>query len=307
MILAAGRGERMRPLSAVLPKPALPVLDRPLVSWALAQAVAAGCRRVVANTWHLGAAMERALAAGVPDGVELACSRESALMGTAGGVGLARARGLLGDEGALLLLNGDCILDLDLSTVLEHHAHSEALATMALIPHLDPQRWSRVRLDRLERVTAIAPPGTPAAGEVPLLYPGAMVIAREALVRLPAEPGELRPLLLEPAMAAGRLHGVVVSGLWREVGTPGSYLEAVLARLGGAAWIDPSARVDDDAVVANAMIGRGVGVARGAVVAESVVAEGAHVGEGAKIVRSVVLGSVTVPPGAVLTHETCTP
>ncbi len=307
MVLVAGRGERMRPLSAVLPKPALPVLDRPLASWALAQAARAGCRRVVANTWHLGEVMARALEGAVPEGVELAVSREDQLMGTAGGLGLARARGLLGDDGPVLLLNGDGVLELDLEPVLERHRRGDALATMALLPHLDPRRWSRVHLDRDDRVTEIAPPGEPAPGEAPFVYPGAMVIAREALARLPEEPGELRSALLEPAMASGCLLGVVVSGLWREVGTPTAYLEAVLARLAGHTWVDPGATVEPGAVLGEAMIGRRVRIAADAVVAESVVAEGAVVERGARVIRSVVLGPVTVPAGAVLTHDVRVP
>jgi NDP-sugar pyrophosphorylase family protein len=303
MVLAAGRGERMRPLSDCLPKPALPLIHQPLIASALRLAAATGTPRIAVNTWHLADAMEDALAE-LELGVEVNASRESELMNTAGGIALARDRGLLGDDGPVLIVNGDGLLNLDLSPLLKRMADSDDLVSLALLPHLDPHRWSRVILDYTGRVSRFEKPGTPKPGEVPLLYPGVMLVAREALDELAPRPGAVPDDLWRPALAKGRLSGVLVSGHWREVGTPSDYLDAVLGLLnGGGAVVHPSAHVDSSAAIGSAMIGRGARIECGAVVGEAVIAEGARVAENSRVVRSVLLGGVATRAGEVVTDE----
>lgn len=302
MVLAAGRGERMRPLSDVLPKPALPLVDRPVVASAIRLAASIGNRRVVVNTWHRWQEMEHALAE-IDLATEIAVSREPELMGTAGGIALARDRGLLGDRGPVLIINGDGLLNLDLSPLFEHMLATDDLVSLALLPHLDPLRWSRVIVDRTQHVSHIVKPGAPDPGEAPFLYPGVMLVAREALNRLEARPGGIPEGLWWPALEERRLGGVVVSGHWREVGTPSDYLEAVLGRLNGGGVVDPSAEIHPTASIGSALIGRGARIEEGAVVGAAVVAEGARVARGSRALRSVLLGHVATTPGEVVVDE----
>ena len=129
MVLAAGRGVRMRPLSDVLPKPALPLPEGPVVSAAVCQAAAAGIRRIVVNLWHLPELMAEALRRITPLEAEIRLSPEPELMGTAGGLALARDRGLLGDRGPVVVFNGDSLLQLSLEPLLERFASSRDLVT----------------------------------------------------------------------------------------------------------------------------------------------------------------------------------
>ena len=304
MVLAAGRGRRMRPLSDVLPKPALPVLDRPVVRWALEQAAAAGVGRVVVNTWHLAPLMESAVEEGVPPGLDVSFSREPELMGGAGGLALARDRGLLGREGPVLVINGDGLVDLDLGPLLERHRSAGDLVTLALLPHPEPTRWSRVLLDGRGAVERILPPGHPGRGETPRLYPGVMLVARRALEALPSGPGETGELLWSPALERGRLGGAEVAGRWAEVGTPGDYLRVVLEALPARGWIHPSAVVEPGAVVERSMVGPGVRLETGARLVRSVAGHGAVVRRGATVVESVLLGAVEAGPGELLEGET---
>jgi len=301
MILAAGRGERMRPLSDVLPKPALPLPDGPVAASALRLAAAAGARRAVVNTWHLAPAMEQSLN-GIAD-LPIRISREPERMGTSGGIALARDRGLLGEQGPVLIVNGDGILNLNLGPLLYRMAAGDDLVSLALLPHLDPLRWSRVLLGHDSRIQSFRPPGAPDSGEVPFLYPGVMIVSRQALEALPTRPGDTPEDLWGPAMACGRLSGVPVSGHWREVGDPTAYLEAVLGRLRGRRVIHPSAEVHPSAAIGAAYVGRDARVEAGAVVGESVVAEGAVVGESARVVRSVLLGRVAVGAGETVVDD----
>lgn len=300
MVLAAGRGRRMQPLSDALPKPALPLPDGPVVGWSMRLAAAAGATRLVVNTWHHGEAMAEAAASVRLDGVELLLSAEPTLQGSAGGLALARDRGLLEGDGPVLVCNGDVVLNLDLARLWARHEASGDAVTLALLPHLDPRRWSRVVLDRDERVAEILPAGEPAPGEVPLLYTGVMLVARPALLALPSGPGDIGELLWAPARAQGRLGGIVVGGHWREVGTPADYLETVLHQLSGRTVVDPSAVVDPEASCAAVLVGRGSRIEAGASVERSVVAAGALVGSGATVRDSVLLGAVEAGEGASL-------
>jgi len=286
----------MRPLTSVLPKPALPMPDGPVVASALRLAASAGAIRIVVNVCHLAEQMAEAVARVAINGVEIELSFEDELMGTAGGLAMARDRGLLGDTGSVLVVNGDGALGLDLEGFAEHHLAHGDLVTLALLPHLDPERWSRVLLDADERVLDIHPPGRPGRLEVPFLYPGVMAVRREALDALPAIPGEIPASLWDPAQAGQRLGGLVVAGHWREIGTPTDYLEVSLLCLAGAAAIDPSATVATDATLENSFVGRDALVLDGATIEESVVAEGASVGRGAHVKRSVLLGAVEINP-----------
>jgi mannose-1-phosphate guanylyltransferase len=296
MVLAAGRGRRMAPLSNVLPKPALPLLGRRLVGWAMEQAAVAGADTVVINAWHLAARLEEAVAEEAHRVRRVSVSREPELMGGVGGLALARDCALLDGDGPLLVLNGDVVFRLDLDPVLARHRNSDDLVTLALLPHLDPTAWSRVLLDGTGRVERIIEPGKPAAGEVPLLYTGAMVVSREALVALPAGPGEIADLLWAPALGAGRLGGAVVSGYWREVGTPEAYRAEAVRQLGEGSWRHPEATVSPAAKLVRSVAGRGAHIEEGARVIDSIVAEGAVVGAEASVIGSVLMGRVEAAP-----------
>jgi len=303
MVLAAGRGERMRPLSDALPKPALPLPHGPVVSWAVNLAAAVGIPRVVVNSWHLAPAMESAVLRLAVPGVDVRLSREDYLMGTAGGLALARNRGYLDDEGPVLVLNGDGVLNLEIARLIDRHNAGDHLVTLALLPHLDPSRWSRVLLDREGRVRDLCPPGAPSPGEVPLLYPGVMVVSRAALDLLEVTPSDIADRLWGPVRAEGRLGGTLVPGHWREVGTPEDYLETVLSQLSDVPVVHPTATVAETAGVGRAMVGRASVIGSESVIEESVVAEGAVVGAGARVIRSVILGPVEVGEGEEVVGE----
>jgi NDP-sugar pyrophosphorylase family protein len=149
-------------------------------------------------------------------------------------------------------------------------------------------------------VTTIRAAGRPGAGEVPLLYPGVMAVARTTFDALPAGPGEVPAALWRPAMAAGRLGGAVVAGHWREVGTPADYLALIVNRLAGSSLIHPTARVAGSAVLDRTFVGAGARVEAGARVSRSAILDGATVAEGSEVEDSVLLGAVRSAPGEVV-------
>jgi NDP-sugar pyrophosphorylase family protein len=284
MLLAAGRGERMEPLSTVVPKPALEVLGRALLASGLDHLRRAGCARVVVN---LHRHPEMVAAAARATGYAPAFSWEPDLLGGAGG--LAAARSLLG-EGAVLVANADVWSELDLAPLLEAGA-SDAVV-LALLRHPDPTRWSSVVLDAEGRVQAFLPPGAPHPGQR-YLFTGFQLFGPDAVASLPAGPLEMA-VAWEARRRCGALRGVEVRGGWHEVGTPGAYRELVAALLPGVSWVHPQAAVAAGAVLECSAVGAGCRVDADARVRESVLTAGASVAAGGDLHRCVVAGPVTV-------------
>lgn len=320
MVLAAGLGTRLRPLTDLLPKPAVPVAGLPLLRYAFARLRAAGARRVVVNAHHLAADMER-VAAGSAEaaGVALSVSREPVIAGTGGA--LREARPLLAGAGAIVLWNGDILFDVDLAAVVAAHRESGALATMVLAPMPEGARYATVEVDRGMAVRRIAGLGPGGEALVPLHFTGVHVLSPALLDQVPDQPFacDVNRSVYTPLLAAGRVRAVVAGGYWNDLGTPERYLEANLDLLSGEATValpgadpftgaeeragrvfvaaggavDPSARLVGPVLVsAGAVVLAGASVGPGAVLGE-----GSRVGQGASVERAVVWPGTAVAAG----------
>jgi NDP-sugar pyrophosphorylase family protein len=293
MLLAAGRGTRMEPLSSLFAKPALDVLGRPLLARALETLHAAGCAPIVANLHRHPDQVATAVqqAAGRRFGVSF--SREPSLLGGAGGVAEARA---LFRPAPVLVANADVWASLDLSVLLA--SRDDDTVTLALLPHPDPARWTSVLLEEDGRVGAFHSAGTDPPG-TPYLYTGFQLLGAGTVATLPPPPADWRPWWTG-LRSRGKLRGAVVSGRWREAGTPAAYLDLVLVELAGGSWAHARAVVASGAVLERSAVGAGCAVGAGAQVSESVVIGGAIVGERARLRRCVVAGPVHLDDGETL-------
>lgn len=287
MLLAAGLGERMEPLSSLIPKPALEVLGRPLLASALDHLLQLGCTPIVINLHRHPEAVARAARAAAPPGVELSFSLETELLGSAGGIGAARR---FFGAGPLLVANADVWARLDLAPMLARARPDGAV--LGLLPHPDPERWSAVELEEGGVVRRIVPPGASTAS-TPYLFTGFQILGEGVVARLPSAPagigGEWGALIRR-----GSLYGVPLEGSWREAATPGSYRALVTALLTGAGWRHPGAQVAGGAEVRGSAVGAGCAVADGAVVEDSVLTAGARVGAGVRLERCVVAGELEI-------------
>ncbi|HRE18409.1 MAG TPA: nucleotidyltransferase family protein [Rhodocyclaceae bacterium] len=207
MILAAGRGERMRPLTDHTPKPLLPAGGKPLIVWHLERLAAAGFREVVINHAHLGAQIERALGDGSQWGLTIRYSPEPpGALETAGGI--AQALPLLGDT-PFLVVNGDIFCDWDVRRAL---ALQDKLAHLVMVANPAHHAGGDFRLAHGKVQSA--------TGNDTLTYAGIAVFSPVFFKNVP--PGQvlkLRPLL-DAAIAAGTLTGEQHLGRWVDVGTP---------------------------------------------------------------------------------------
>jgi len=206
MILAAGRGERMRPLTDRLPKPLIEAGGKPLIAWHLERLAAAGFREAVINVAHLGEQLVERIGDGSAYGIAIAWSREAEPLETAGG--LAWARSLLGNA-PFLLVNSDVYCEVDFAR-LRNRALGAMLAHLVLVPN-PPHRPNGDFSLAAERVGNDAAPR--------YTYSGIALIDPQLYAAVSA--GDKAPLApyLKAAAAQGRLSGEIYQGLWRDVGT----------------------------------------------------------------------------------------
>jgi mannose-1-phosphate guanylyltransferase len=297
MVLAAGLGLRMRPLTTLRAKPALPVLNRPLIAWTLERLARDGFRDVVVNTHHLPESVHAASKEARGRGLRVTFCHEPRILGTGGGP--RRVRHLLG-PGPVLLVNADVFFDFDLRALVRRHRASGAAATLALKPNPRPAVYGPVVTAPDGRVRSIAGLPRPARGRVSL-FTGVHVLEVSLLERLGAGFSDSVRDLYVPMVAAGEsLLGVRVAGAWHDLGDPRLYLGAQmkLLRRRPRGLVDEGARVAKDAVVRRSVIGRGCRVEAGSRVTGSVLWPGVTVGEGARVERSVLATGISVPAGA---------
>lgn len=207
MILAAGRGERMRPLTDTVPKALLEAAGKPLLARHLERLAAAGFRRAVINVSHLAEPILRRFGDGRDYGLTIAWSREPEALETAGGI--AHARALLG-EAPFLLLNADIHCDYDFSR-LRQRVLAARLAHLVLVPNPPHRPDGDFSLHGEEIGNEAAPRYTYAGIAVlsPALFAG-------------TTPGAKAPLapLLRAAASRGAVSGELHDGIWRDIGTP---------------------------------------------------------------------------------------
>jgi mannose-1-phosphate guanylyltransferase len=231
LVLAAGYGERLRPLTDTIPKPLLEIGGRPLIHYPLLLLREAGIREVAINVHHLAAQIEAALGGSVL-GLAITCSTEPILLGTGGP--LIPLRSYFGRE-SFLILNSDTIMDLDLPELIALHRQHGAVATMAVRATISPEVYSRIEIDargQIRRMRLLVdrasgrfddyPPTL--AAEIcaelrPLMYCGAMMCEPSVLDMMPATPPfSLIANVLAPMVARGfPLFGYVHQGFFRTI------------------------------------------------------------------------------------------
>jgi MurNAc alpha-1-phosphate uridylyltransferase len=206
MLLAAGRGERLRPLTDEIPKALVEAGGKPLIAWHLERLARAGIREGVINVSHLGERIVERIGDGARFGLRLRYSRERERLETAGGI--ANALDLLG-EAPFLLVNADVYCECDFSALMQVEL-GERLAHLVLVPNPAHRQQGDFSLVRGRAGDETTPRYT---------YAGVAVMA-PALVA-PVKPGEKAPLgpLLHDAARRGLLGGELYEGPWQDVGT----------------------------------------------------------------------------------------
>ena len=312
LILAGGEGTRLRPLTSTVPKPVVPLVDRPFIAFMLDWLGRHGVDDVIMSCGFLASGVRNVLGDGSGFGLRLRYVEEPEPLGTGGAVKFAEP---LLDE-RFLMLNGDVLTDLDVSAQLALHEARGARATLALTPVEDPSAYGLVRTLADGEVTGFVEKPAPDQIDSPNISAGIYVLERSVLELL--EPGA--PASIErdvfPRLVGEDLYAFVGEGYWLDIGTPERYLEgtfdilegtvstAVAERLGdGFLSVDPGAD-NEGRVIPAALVEDGCRIAPGARIGGRAVLEaGVTVGEHTTIEQAVVLRGASI--GAHCTLSRC--
>ena len=283
LVLTAGLGTRLRPLTLARAKAAAPVDGEPLARRTIRWLVAHGVRDLVLNLHHRPESITAAVGDGADLGARVRYSWESPVLGSAGGP--RHALPLLVDH-TFVLVNGDTLTDVDLPAMIRRHHESGALVTMALMPNPRPEKYGGVLLDAEQAVTAFTRRGSPGPS---FHFIGPQIVHRSVFADLadgvPAESVlEVYPRLMRDR--PGSVRGFVGDWTFQDIGTPADLLETSLTLAAADGRPD------------RPRWGRNPRVDAGARVVRSVLWDDVTVGAGAELIDCVVADGVTIPPGA---------
>ena len=307
MILAAGYGERLWPLTADRTKPAIPVLGMPLVGYVAEYLSRFGISEVVVNLHHRPESVKRALGDGSQFGVKLEYVHEPVILGTSGA--MDNARHLLGDD-TFIVINGKIITDIDLNAALTEHNKRDALATLVLLKNSRRERFSVVEThEGLVMKFAGMPTAVDAATDAePLMFTGIQILEPRIFDYIPRGIFSHSTVDVYPqAIARGeRIVAHVAEGTWYELSTLQRYLDISLALLkneGVNTYCGLNSFVSESAHVSDSILWDNVTIEAGATVRRSVVGDGVRVRSGEDhedevIVRADLVSGLTPPAKA---------
>lgn len=225
MILAAGLGTRLRPLTNAIPKPLLPVGGTPLIVWNLLLLKRHGFHDVVINLHHLAPMIEQAVGNGSKFGLRIVYSREPMILGTGGGI--KQAEPYFSGE-PVLVLNGDTLFELDLDALCAFHRMHNAAATLVLREDPDAARWGLVEVGADDRIVRITGKGLSISGPTtPRMFAGIHILNPRLLRDMPK--GVASSIVDQYVAAIQRgetVLGYDLRGYWSDIGTAERYAQA---------------------------------------------------------------------------------
>ena len=326
VILSGGQGTRLRPLTSTMPKPAVPMVNRPMLWYMVDWLRRHGVSEIVMSVGFLADGLRTALDETGHKGVNIRYVEESEPLGTAGAVKFAEQHL---DE-RFLVLNGDVLTDFDISSEIAQHEATGARATLALVPVDDPTAYGLVLTDDERRVLSFLE--KPSVDEVPpnpRINAGAYVLERDVLELIPTGRAVSFEREVFPALIDNGLYAYDADGYWLDLGTPERYIEATRDLLANNldSWlsselvangsaialtastelgiirepvaIDENVTVESGATVgAFSVVGANVTISANAALAGSVLMRDCQVGEGADIAQALIGPGVQIGAGA---------
>jgi NDP-sugar pyrophosphorylase family protein len=225
MILAAGLGTRLRPLTNTMPKPLLPVAGTPLIVWNLLLLKRHGFHEVIINLHHLGPMIERALGNGSKYGLRIWYSQEPVILGTGGGIKQAEPN-FSGEP--VLILNGDTLVEIDLDELCAFHRQRGAAATLVLRADPDAARWGLVEMGDDLRIARITGRGrSESATTHPRMFAGIHILHPRLLRDVPkGKESSIIDAYVSAILQGEPVLGFDHAGYWSDVGTPERYAQA---------------------------------------------------------------------------------
>lgn len=294
MILAAGFGTRLWPLTIERTKPAIPFLNRPLIAYTIEYLKQFGITDIIINLHHEPESVRDQIGDGAEYGVKIHYSlEEPEILGTSGA--LDKVRDLLADE-TFLVVNGKIITNLDLGAALRTHREKEAIATLVLKQNPHREKFSEIKVDANGCYQGYGGfPLTPGTQHpAPLMFVGIHILEPKIFEYIPRAvfSDSIRDVYPAAIAAGEKIATHTGAGDWYELSTLARYLEISLAfmrREGLAYTADHGCEIDPTAQVTDSILWRNVQVAAGACVRQCVLADGVRIPADAEFERKVIV------------------
>lgn len=310
LILAGGEGTRLRPLTSTIPKPVVPLVDRPFIAYMIEWLRAHGVDDVILACGFMAADVRSVIGDGASLGVRVRYVEEPRPLGTGGA--LKYAQDLLAER--FLMLNGDILTDIDLGAQLSQHERTGARATLALVAVEDPSAYGLVSCGPDHAVRAFVEKPAPGEADTNLISAGAYVLERDILDEMaPAGTNISIERDVFPQLVARGLFGYAASGYWLDIGTPERYLQGTFDILSRRVRTQLTERLEREgsvliecadveaSVTAPALVQADCTLAPDAAVGpDAVLGCGVFVGERARVERSVLLEGASVGTGSLV-------
>lgn len=316
--MAGGFGTRLRPLTNNLPKPMVPMANRPIIDYIIDLLKKHSITDLTALLYFQPEVMTAHLGDGSRFGVNMDCITATVDLGTAGAVAWAMRR-WKGRE-TTLVISGDVLTDLDITKAVEFHKKKKSIATLVLTRVENPLPFGIVITDKRGKITRFLE--KPGWGEVfsDTINTGIYILEREVLDFMPEGKEmdfgrELYPLLLEKKK---RMYGFVAEGYWKDVGTLEEYRQANMDILQGRVkvnlpgekagdanvWVEKGSRIDfTSKLEGGVVIGSGCKIESDTRIVNSIIGPDAHIEEDAVIIDSILWDNVRIARGAKLQED----
>lgn len=303
MILAAGLGTRLLPLTQELPKPLFPVLGKPILESTLELLKEAEVDEVVINLHHLPGPIERRFGTGKKLGLKIRYSYEPQILGSGGGLKKVEPF-LRGDP--FYLVNGDILVDIDLKKVAHFHRQKKALATMVLREDKKVDQYGAISIDRERRIRQfLGFPPVNGAKLQKLMFTGIHLLDPKIFEHIPEGVfSNINRVTYPKLLEEKPVYGYPFKGFWRECGTPEDYFQVnmeLLKKMGSRqpakmprcrlilpVWIEEGSTFGKNTVVGPwVILGKGCQIGAGATISHSILWDGAVVEAGEKLRDSI--------------------
>ena len=322
VVLVGGFGTRLRPLTLTTPKPLLPIANVRQLEHLIANLATAGVTHVALALGFKPEPFFDAFPEGICAGVELHYAVEPEPLDTAGAIAFA-ARDA-GIDNTFVVMNGDIICDLDVSSLIQFHREHGAEGTLHLTPVADPSQYGVVETDENGWVKRFVEKPAPGETTSTVINAGTYVLEPSVLKRMPVgQKLSIERVVFPQMVSEGKLAAMPTSDYWIDTGRPDTYLQANLDLIDGTrshilSSIAPHCSIDASASIVHTVIGEGSTVGAQCVVSDSVLLPGSHVGQRVRLERCLVMGEVgddasltdcvigvdgVVAPGSVLKAE----
>ena len=317
IIMAGGEGRRLRPITDLRPKPMTVIYGRPVLEYTVGKLRKLGIKQIAMTLGYKPEVIKEHFGAGERLGAEIIYHTEEKPLGTAGGV--RALRDFIGDE-PVLIVSGDAVFDLDLSSLIRFREKTEAAATIALFEHEEPTSYGTAIMTQDGRITGFREKPSWDRVVTDRVNTGIYVLSPETVDLIPeGKQYDFGKELFPELLRLGReLRGLPMKGYWCDMGTPEAYRECCMDVLSGKLVLEGAepddrypgsvtfgAKIGAGAKLENAVVMPGARIGAGAVLKSgSVIGENASIGAGAVICENVRIGAGRkVSSGEVVTGD----